>query len=77
KEARLYKQPGATETAAMKSAEGNVQEKNYEATFPVMYNILGQHTIAAAASAIGPANITPSIPINIGKITINGIKNKI
>ncbi len=27
KEAKLYKQPGATETAAMKSAEGNVQEK--------------------------------------------------
>ena len=26
----------------------------------------------AAASAIGPAYITPSIPINIGKIMING-----
>ena len=26
----------------------------------------------AAASAIGPAYITPSIPINRGKITING-----
>ncbi|WP_300282500.1 hypothetical protein [Peptacetobacter sp.] len=44
KEAKLYKQPGATEIAAMKSAEGSVQEKNYEATFPVMYNILGQPT---------------------------------
>lgn len=44
KEAKLYKQPGATEMAAMKSAEGSVQEKNYEATFPVMYNILGQPT---------------------------------
>ena len=40
KEAKLYKQPGATETAAMVSASGKVQEKNYEATFPVMYNIL-------------------------------------
>ncbi|MCJ0169335.1 hypothetical protein [Clostridioides difficile] len=48
KEARLYKQPGATETAAMKSAEGNVQEKNYEATFPVMYNILGQPTYVSS-----------------------------
>ena len=45
---RLYKQPGATETAAMKSAEGNVQEKNYEATFPVMYNILGQPTYVSS-----------------------------
>lgn len=44
KEAKLYKQPGATETAAMTSAEGKVQEKNYQATFPVMYNILGQPT---------------------------------
>ncbi|WP_373601456.1 hypothetical protein [Paraclostridium bifermentans] len=44
KEARLYKQPGATETAAMVSATGKVQEKNYEATFPVMYNILGKPT---------------------------------
>ncbi|MGL5750648.1 MAG: hypothetical protein ACRCXT_08980, partial [Paraclostridium sp.] len=44
KEAKLYKQPGATETAAMVSASGKVQEKNYEATFPVMYNILGKPT---------------------------------
>ncbi|WP_278682284.1 hypothetical protein [Paraclostridium bifermentans] len=44
KEAKLYKQPGATETAAMVSATGKVQEKNYEATFPVVYNILGKPT---------------------------------
>ena len=44
KEAKLYRQPGATETAAMVSATGKVQEKNYEATFPVMYNILGKST---------------------------------
>ena len=48
KEAKLYKQPGATETAAMKSAEGKVQEKNYQATFPVMYNILGTPTYVSA-----------------------------
>ncbi|SCI11341.1 MULTISPECIES: hypothetical protein [unclassified Romboutsia] len=48
KEAKLYKQPGATETAAMSSAEGKVQEKNYEATFPVMYNILGTPTYVSA-----------------------------
>lgn len=44
KETKLYKQPGATELAAMRSAEGKVQEKGYTATFPVMYNILGQPT---------------------------------
>ncbi|MGL5316558.1 MAG: hypothetical protein ACRC92_25095 [Peptostreptococcaceae bacterium] len=48
KEAKLYKQPGATETAAMTSAEGKVQEKNYEATFPVMYNILGKPTYVSS-----------------------------
>ncbi len=48
KEAKLYKQPGATETAAMKSAEGKVQEKNYEATFPVMYNMLGTPTYVSS-----------------------------
>ena len=48
KEAKLYKQPGATETAAMSSAEGKVQEKNYQATFPVMYNILGTPTYVSA-----------------------------
>ena len=31
-------------------------------------------TIAAATSAIGPAYITPSMPMNFGKIRINGSK---
>lgn len=44
KESKLYMQTGATETAAMTTAEGKVQEKNYKATFPVMYNILGKPT---------------------------------
>lgn len=44
KESKLYMQTGATESAAMSTAEGKVQEKNYEATFPVMYNILGKPT---------------------------------
>ncbi|WP_455537904.1 hypothetical protein [Terrisporobacter sp.] len=44
KQSKLYMQTGATETAAMSTAEGKVQEKNYQATFPVMYNILGKPT---------------------------------
>lgn len=44
KETKLYMQTGATEVAAMSTAEGKVQEKEYQATFPVMYNILGKPT---------------------------------
>lgn len=44
KESKLYMQTGATETAAMRTAEGKVQEKEYQATLPVMYNILGKPT---------------------------------
>ena len=48
KEAKLYKQPGSTEIASMTSSEGKVQEKGYEATFPVMYNILGEPTYVSS-----------------------------
>jgi hypothetical protein len=41
KEAKLYRQPGATEYAAMQSAQGKVQEKGYTSSFPIMYNING------------------------------------
>ena len=41
KETTWYKQVGATEQAARRSAEGKVQEKGYEATFPITYNING------------------------------------
>jgi len=41
KETIWYKQVGATEEAAQLSAMGKVQEKRYEASFPVTYNING------------------------------------
>lgn len=44
KESKFYMQTGATETAAMTTAEGKIQEKDYQATFPVTYNILGKPT---------------------------------
>lgn len=44
KEVKLYNQPGATETAAMMSAQGKVQEKGYHSSFPIMYNINGVPT---------------------------------
>lgn len=39
KEARQYTINGAEETSAMESAEGMIQEKNYNATFPILINI--------------------------------------
>ena len=41
KQSTWYKQAGATEGAAQQSAEGKVQEKGYESSFPIMYNIGG------------------------------------
>ncbi len=44
KKATWYKQAGATEQAAMNSAMGKVQEKGYQSSFPIMYNINGVPT---------------------------------
>lgn len=41
KEAHYYKLSGATETKAMASAEGMVQNMGYKATFPILYNLAG------------------------------------
>lgn len=43
-DARYYKVAGATEASAMASAEGQVQNLKYEATFPLLLNINGQPT---------------------------------
>lgn len=48
KDAYWYQQAGATETAAMQSAQGKVQEKGYKASFPVVYNINGVPTYVVA-----------------------------
>ncbi len=47
-EARYYKVEGATETSAMSSAEGQVQNLNYRATFPLLLNIAGEPTYFVA-----------------------------
>ncbi|WP_163444714.1 hypothetical protein [Flavobacterium columnare] len=39
KQATFYKQSGATEFAAQNSAQGKVQEKGYNASLPIPYNI--------------------------------------
>ena len=47
KDAKWYKVAGATESAAKKSAEGQVQEKSYRAGYPILYNIHGVPTYIA------------------------------
>ena len=42
KETSYYRIAGATETAAMRSAEGSVQQFSYEATFPILINVDGE-----------------------------------
>ena len=44
KETRFYDAPGATEYAAAASAEGEVQDLGYNATFPLLLNISGEPT---------------------------------
>lgn len=44
KEARLYEQAGATETAARQSGEDEFQDFGYQATYPILYNIGGVPT---------------------------------
>lgn len=43
-ESHFYAVAGATEASAMSSAEGQVQNLHYEATFPLLLNIHGQPT---------------------------------
>lgn len=44
KETKFYPVSSAEEFSAMESAEGEVQEKNYKATFPLLLNINGSPT---------------------------------
>lgn len=44
KDTRLYRVSGATEYAAMQSAEGKVQNFKYRATFPILVNMNGAAT---------------------------------
>ena len=43
-ETKFYKVEGATEFSAMESAEGQVQNLKYRATFPLLLNISGEPT---------------------------------
>lgn len=44
KETKFFAVPGATETSAMQSAEGQVQHLKYKATFPLLLNVSNRPT---------------------------------
>lgn len=44
KETKFYQVPGAEEYSAMASAEGQVQQMNYNASFPLLINLNGKPT---------------------------------
>lgn len=44
KDTKFYSIPGAEEYSAMSSAEGQVQNLNYKATFPLLLNVSGEPT---------------------------------
>ena len=47
-ETKFYEVEGATEASAMSSAEGQVQNLKYKATFPLLLNIAGEPTYFVA-----------------------------
>jgi len=82
KEARMYRQAGATEVAAMGSAQGAVQEKGYNATFPVLYNISGVPTYfttlkddAGLVKLMSWVSVEDYNIVGIGKTTKEAIRN--
>ncbi len=76
KETTWYKQVGATEQAARLSAEGKVQEKGYDATFPITYNINGIPTYVMSLK--DNAGLVKMIAmVSVEDYTIVGVGNNI
>ena len=64
-EAKMYNCSGATEEAAMLSAEGEVQEKEYDAGYPIVYNILDTPTyVIPLKDSAGLIKNIAMMPIN-------------
>ncbi|MCF6242006.1 MAG: hypothetical protein L3J74_11745 [Bacteroidales bacterium] len=76
KETTWYKQIGATEQAARRSAQGKVQEKGYVATFPITYNINGIPTYVMSLK--DNAGLIKMIAmVSVEDYTIVGVGNNI
>ena len=74
KEATMYNQSGATEYAAQRSAEGKVQEKGYNASLPIPYNINNIPTYVMTLKD-GGGLVKMYAMVAIGDYTIVGVGN--
>lgn len=74
KETTMYNQSGATEYAAQRSAEGKVQEKGYQASLPIPYNINGIPTYVMTLKD-GGGLVKMYAMVAIGDYTIVGVGN--
>ncbi len=76
KETFWFKQVGATETAAQRSAMGKVQEKGYMASFPITYNINGLPTYVMSLK--DQAGLVKMIAmVSVEDYTIVGVGNNV
>ena len=76
KESFWYKQIGATEQAKLSSAMGKVQEKGYNASFPISYNINGIPTyVMSLKDAAGLIKMIAMVSVE--DYTIVGVGNTI
>ncbi|QZT38415.1 hypothetical protein K5X82_05845 [Halosquirtibacter xylanolyticus] len=76
KETIWYQQVGATEQAARKSAMGKVQEKGYEASFPITYNINGVPTYVMSLKDKGGLSKMTAM-VSVRDYTIVGVGNNL
>jgi len=73
KETRFYSVAGAEEFSAMDSAEGQVQQMHYEATFPLLLNISGQPTyFMALKDAAGLVKMYAMVNVSQYQIVATG-----
>ena len=75
-ETKFYAIEGATEFSAMDSAEGQVQNLKYEATFPLLLNISGEPTYFIALKD-NAGLVKKYAMVNIQKYQVVGIGNTV
>ena len=75
-ETKYYPIEGATETSAMASAEGQVQNLKYEATFPLLLNISGEPTYFIALKD-NAGLVKKYAMVNVQKYQVVGIGNTV
>ena len=73
---KFYAIEGATETSAMASAEGQVQNLKYEATFPLLLNISGEPTYFIALKD-NAGLVKKYAMVNVQKYQVVGIGNTV